>query len=176
MYNLGMKEHMRRIILPVLLLGLLAATAAPAQSPNGPVGLGAVAGLAFPSGSTVEVPSTDGKTSFNWGFFVNIPVLSTLHLTPSAELYRLGGVNATDLSLAFKLIVPLQRFDLYAGLVPGLTAVSEVTVPHVGLLGGVSFPLVGNLDLYLQAKYNWIFQGGENLRVLHANTGILFIF
>ena len=167
---------MLRIVLPALLLGLLAAAAAPAQSPAGPVGLGAVAGLAFPSGATAEVPNPDNDASFNWGFFVNIPIISTLHLTPSAELYRLGGTNATDFDLAVKLIVPLQRFDLYAGLVPGLTAVSDVTAPHVGVLGGASFPLVGNLDLYVQAKYNWIFQGGQNLRVLHANTGILFIF
>ncbi len=171
-----MKEHIRHIVLPALLLGLLAAAAAPVQSSADSVGLGAAAGLAFPRGSTAAVPSTDWRTSFNWGFFVNIPVISTLHLAPSAELYRLEGVNATDFALAFKLIVPLERFDLYVGLVPGLTAVADVTAPHVGLLGGASFRLVGNLEFFLQAKSTWLFDGGDSLRVLHANTGILFIF
>ncbi len=167
---------MRRFVLPVLLLGLLVAAAAPAQSTADSVGLGAIVGLAFPQGSTAAIPSIDWQTSFNWGFFVNIPIISTLHLTPSAELYRLEGANATDFALAFKLIVPLPRCDLYAGLVPGLTAVSDVTAPHVGLLAGASLRLAGNLDFFLQAKYAWLFEGGENLRVLHANTGILFLF
>ena len=62
------------------------------------------------------------------------------------------------------------------GLVPGLTAVADVTAPNVGLLAGGSFRLVGNLDLFVQGKYSWVFESGENLRVLHANTGILFVF
>jgi hypothetical protein len=162
----------------LILLALLLAAALPAaaQSSATSVGLGVAAGLAFPQGDTGGIASTDWKTSFNWGFYVNIPVISTLHLTPSSELYRFDGVNATDFTLAFKFIVPLPRFDLYFGLAPGLTAVADVTAPNLGILAGGSFRLVGNLDLFVQGKYNWVFQGGENLRVLHANAGILFLF
>ena len=173
-----MKEKLRFLALPILvaLLGMAAAAPAPAQGSSGSVGLGVMAGVAFPNGSTSGIPSTDWQMSFNWGFFVNIPILSTLHLTPSAELYRLEGANATDFTLAIKFIVPLSGFDLYAGLVPGLTAVSKVTAPNVGLLAGASFRLVSNLDWYAQAKYTWLFQGGGSLRVLHVNAGILFVF
>jgi hypothetical protein len=173
-----MNERLRLLVLPVLavLLALAAAPPARAQGSAASVGLGVMAGLAFPNGSTADIPSTDWQASFNWGFFVNIPILSTLHLTPSAELYHLAGANATDFSLAFKFIVPLSRVDLYAGLVPGLTATAEVTAPNVGVLAGASFPLVSNLDWYAQAKFDWVFQGDRNLRVLHANAGILFLF
>jgi hypothetical protein len=165
-----------RLFLAALALLLAAALPAAAQSSASSVGLGVSAGLAFPQGATPDIASTDWKTSLNWGFYVNIPIISTLHLTPSAELYRFDGNNATDISLAFKFIVPLSRFDLYVGLVPGLTAVGDVLPVNLGLLAGGSFPLVGNLDLFVQGKYTWVFQGGENLRVLHLNTGILFVF
>ncbi len=162
----------------MLLLLLTAALPAAAQSSADSVGLGVAVGLAFPQGSTHRTsPARTGKTSFNWGFYVNIPIISTLHLTPSAELYRLDGTNATDISLAFKFIVPLSRFDLYVGLVPGLTAVADVTAPNVGLLAGGSFRLVGNLDLFVQGKYDLgLPRAATNCGCCTLNTGILFVF
>ena len=133
-------------------------------------------GVAMPQGDTADIPTADGKSSFNWGFYVNIPIISTLHLTPSSELYKFDDQNATDMALAFKFIVPLSRLDLYAGFVPGLTAVSKVVAPHVGILAGVAMPLISNLELFAQGKYNWLFRGDENLRVLHLNAGVLFNF
>ena len=140
------------------------------------VGLGISVGAAFPQGNTGSISSTDWKTSLNWGFYVNIPLIYTFHLTPSAELYKFDDQNATDMSIAFKFIVPLSRFDLYAGFVPGLTAVTDVTALHVGILAGGSFPLISNLDVFVQGKYKFLFEGGENLKVLHVNVGILFNF
>jgi hypothetical protein len=160
-----MKAQIRLFHGSLALLLLAAALPVAAQSSANSVGLGASVGLAFPQGSTTDIPSTDWKTSLNWGFYVNIPIISTLHLTPSAELYRFDGANATDISLAFKFIVPLSRFDLYVGLVPGLTAVDDVLPVNLGVM-----------DLFVQGKYAWVFQGGDNLRVLHLNTGILFVF
>ena len=140
------------------------------------VGLGISVGAVFPQGNTDSISSTDWKTSLNWGFYVNIPLIYTFHLTPSSELYKFDGQNATDMSIAFKFIVPLSRFDLYAGFVPGLTAVTDVTAPHVGVLVGGNFPLISNLDVFIQGKYKFLFEGGDNLRVLHANVGVLFNF
>jgi hypothetical protein len=54
--------------------------------------------------------------------------------------------------------------------------VGEVTALHVGALAGASFNLVSNLDSFLQVKYQWVFEGSRNLRVLHLNAGILFNF
>jgi len=164
----------------VCLAGLLFIVAAPAplpaQSSGDSVGLGILAGAAFPSGGTENIPSSDWEAGFNWGFFVNIPLIYTFHITPSAELYRFGEQNATDLSIAFKFIVPVSAIDIYFGFVPGVTAVLDVVDIHVGLVGGVSFNAVSNLDLFAQAKYKFLFEGDKNIRVLHLNGGVLFKF
>jgi hypothetical protein len=157
-----------------IILGVLAPPACQAQGDS--VGLGISVGTAFPQGNTDSISSTDWKMSLNWGFYVNIPLIYPFHLTPSSELYKFDDQNATDMSIAFKFIVPLSRFDLYAGFVPGLTAVKTVTAPHVGVLIGGNFPLVSNLDVFVQGKYKFLFEGNENLRVLHANVGLLFNF
>ena len=162
---------MKRLVVALVLV-IFVCGAAGAQS----VGLGPVIGLAFPQGSTPDIEADDWEAALNWGFFVNIPLLSTFHISPSAELYKLGGENATDMALAFKFIVPLANLDIHFGFVPGLTAVSDATAAHVGLVGGVSFLLISNLDLYVQGKYKVLFQGDENLKMLHANAGILFQF
>jgi hypothetical protein len=149
---------------------------AAAQISGNSVGLGLSVGAAFPQGNTPTIPSTDWQPSFNWGFYVNIPLIYTFHITPSSELYRLGLQNATDFDLAFKFIVPLSIFDLYAGVVPGLTAVGQALAPHVGVELGGSFSIVSNLDGFIQAKYIWLFEGERSIGVLHLNAGILFSF
>ncbi len=155
---------------------LLALLPAGAQAAGDSVGLGISVGAAFPSGDTARISTAGGQASFDWGFYVNIPLLYTFHLTPSAELYKLGAQNATDVDLAFKFILPLSRLGLYGGVAPGLTTTGAVTAMHVGLLAGASFKLVSNLDLFVQGKYQWVFEGYQNLRVLHLNAGILFNF
>jgi hypothetical protein len=156
---------------------LIFAVVAPvAEAQGDSIGLGIAVGACLPSGSTPEIPSADWQPSFNWGFYVNIPLIYTFHVTPTAELYKFAAQNATDMAIAFKFIVPLSRFDLYAGAVPGLTTVGDVTAAHVGVLVGTSFQLVSNLDLFVQGKYKWVFEGGQNVRVFHVNAGILFNF
>jgi hypothetical protein len=164
----------------LVLLAMIAAVATVApvwsQASGDSVGLGIAVGATFPQGSTSGIPSTDWKTSLNWGFYVNIPLIYTFHLTPSSELYKFEDQNATDMSIAFKFIVPLSRFDLYVGFVPGLTAVADVTAAHVGIVGGGNFPLISNLDMFVQGKYKLVFQDGDNIKVLHVNVGVLFNF
>lgn len=140
------------------------------------VGLGVSLGAALAEGSTPNIPNPGGSVSFNWGFYVDIPLLYTFHVTPSSELYRLQGGNATDIDLAFKFIVPLTGMEIFAGIVPGLTAVTTVLDPHIGVLGGVTLRLISNLNVFFQAKYNILFDSGQNLHVFHANAGLLFKF
>src|SRR5271157_298404 len=160
----------------VVVLMLAALACVPLGAAENPGGLGISLGAALAEGSTPNIPSSDGSTSFNWGFYVDIPLLYTFHITPSSELYRLQDQNATDIDLAFKFIVPLSGFAIYAGFTPGLTAVSNVMDPHVGILAGATFQLVSNLDVFFQGKYNIVFDGGQNLQIVHANAGILFKF
>ena len=169
---------MKRRMLVVIGLAVILAVIIPvaSQAAGDSVGLGIAVGVTFPQGDTASISSTDWKTNLNWGFYVNIPLIYTFHLTPSSELYKFEDQNAMDMSIAFKFVVPLSQFDLYAGFVPGVTAVTDVIAPHVGILVGGNFPLISNLDVFAQGKYKFLFEGGENLRVLHVNVGLLFNF
>ncbi len=167
---------MRHFIAVAAVLLLAAALPAAAQQSGGSVGLGVSVGAALPHGSSAAIPGTDWSPSFNWGFYVNIPLIYTFHITPSSELYKLGAQNAANMSIAFKFIVPLSRFDLFAGFEPGLTTVADLTVVHVGALAGLSYRLVSNLDLFAQVKYQFLFEGDPRIQVLHLNTGLLFNF
>jgi len=125
-------KHGLLVAAVIVVVGLVATSpAVNAQADS--IGLGIAAGVAFPAGSTPDISSTDWRGSFNWGLCVNIPLIYTFYLTPTAELYKFGDQNATDMAIAFKYIVPLSRFDLYARVVPGLTAVGDVAAAHVGL-------------------------------------------
>jgi hypothetical protein len=159
----------------VILTAFLASVQLAAQSERS-VGLGVSLGAALAEGSTPNISNSNGSMSFDWGFYVDIPLLNTFHITPSAELYRLQDQNTTDVDLAFKFIVPLSGFAIFAGFTPGLTALSNVMDPHVGILAGASFQLVSNLDVFFQGKYNIVFDGGQYLQIVHLNTGILFKF
>jgi hypothetical protein len=165
-----------RTVLAIAVLAVAMSFPLAARASGDSVGLGLSLGVALPQGSTANIPSSDWQPSFDWGFYVNIPLIATFHLTPSAELYKFADQNATDMAIAFKFIVPLSRLDLYAGFVPGLTTVSDVTAFHVGALAGCSFRLISNLDIFTQVKYIFLFEGDQNIRGLRINAGILFKF
>jgi hypothetical protein len=170
---------MNRLFSVVLCLSLAVGYALPAAATSSDsVGLGVSVGVAMPEGQLDEAKFDidDWDPSFNWGFYVNIPLVYTFHIMPSAELYKVGGQNATDISLAFKFIFNLWAIDLYAGVVPGLTAINDIAAFNVGGLVGLSFNLFANLDMFVQAKYKVVIHGDRNSRILHANAGVLFTF
>ena len=126
-------------------LSILAKNAQAHQyNPNNSVGLGLGAGVQLPS---AENPY---RASEAWGFFTDIPLLETFHVSPSTMVYRLNpkdgspGKSATDISMNFKFIVPIKRVDFMAGVTAGITSTDELK-PHVGIIGGTSFNLVSNL-------------------------------
>ena len=163
---------MKRIFLGLLIA--LLAFGAVAQNRNG-TSLGIFAGAVAPGSATANIAS-DGLVHLNWGFFVNLPLLQTFNIAPSAELYKFGASNATDFDIAFKFVVPLSGFGVFAGISPGLTTVNTLTAPHVGILGGATFGLVSNLDAFAMVKYTVVFDNSQNASVVHANAGILFYF
>lgn len=171
---------MKRISLTLgtLLLASLLSSGALAQSRG--VGLGVAAGVALPDASNISL-----KTAFNWGFFVDIPLLYTFHITPSTLVYNLkpegstASGSATDVSLNFKFIVPLGFLDLFGGILAGLTSSASGLDPHVGVLGGAGIHLVSNLDLFAQLNYKLLLRdstAGGNIRDLQIFAGPLFRF
>lgn len=144
------------------------------------------------------------KMDLDGGFYVNIPLIQSFHLTPSAEIYTLRLADAasqassikelpaTDLSLAFKFIVPLYRLDFYFGAPLGISHLyipkessSEIRF-HAGLLGGLAFNLISNIDVFAQCTYKIIFTGDileenaapeiGNISSMRVNAGFLFNF
>ncbi len=163
---------LRTIVLASILLALPFAGFAQASG----VGLGFAVGAAMPTGNIAGIPNMAGLLSFNYGFYVDIPLISTFHITPSAELYKFADQNATDFDLAFKFIVPLASMDIFAGLVPGLTAVASTLDLHLGALVGASFSLVSNLSAFVQGKWDLLFDPNQNVSVFHVTAGVLFAF
>ncbi|HUX40177.1 MAG TPA: hypothetical protein VMV83_03330 [Rectinemataceae bacterium] len=163
---------MKRITLGLLVALLAFATAA---QNRGGTSLGIFAGGDAPGSATANIAS-DGQVHLNWGFFVNLPLLQTFNIAPSAEVYKFGTSNATDFDIAFKFVVPLSGLGIFAGISPGLTTVNTLTAPHVGVLGGATFGFVSNLDVFAMAKYTIVFDNSQNASVVHANAGIMFYF
>ncbi|MBK8011436.1 MAG: hypothetical protein IPK13_08800 [Deltaproteobacteria bacterium] len=155
---------------------IVPALASDAEAAPSGVGLGAAAGVAIPDGDL------DYKATFSWGFFVDIPLISTFHITPSTLVYDLKpsgsevSVSATDVSLSFKFMIPLGPIDPFVGVLAGLTSAQDLE-PHVGLLAGTTVRLLPNIDAYLQANYRLILRDeGGNVRDLMIHAGPLFRF
>lgn len=143
-------------------------------SGRGPIRLSAALGASFPHGSGRWDPT------FAWGFFVDLPLISHFYVTPSAILYELdprdaGGTAAADVSMSFKFGLPIDAFELYAALTTGLTSADEIDV-HFGGLGGASFQLLDNLDVFVQVTYRVILADVGNVQNLQAFVGPSFRF
>jgi len=167
---------MKKNILIALMLCAAVTGIAAAPDASNPVALGVSLGPTFPLSGSGQTIANNGTISFNWGFYVNIPLVYAFDLMPSAELYRFESMQATDIDLAFKFLVPIGSGSVYVGFVPGLTAVSETLAPHVGGLAGVSYRIISNLSGFVQGKYNVLFDGSSNIKVIHINAGILLAF
>ncbi len=169
---------MKRLLLVILVLAWASIPGAvsAAASDGSSVGLGVSFGTALPQHKTDEVEFDDWDASFAWGFYVNIPVVWTFHITPSAELYQFDKINATDVNIAFKFIIPAWVLNLYFGVAPGVTTVADKHIFNVGGVVGVAFNLFSNLDMFVDAKYKILIEGDSNIRVLHANAGVLWHF
>lgn len=136
--------------------------------------LGISAGAVIPDGK-ISSGTLEWDLGRNWGFFVDIPLLKSFHITPSAEIYSLKDINATDMSLAFKFMIPLRSLSLYLGVVPGMTALPQDIRVNLGGAVGLSFHLISNTAFFVQGKYKEVF-GDDSLRVIHLNAGIMFYF
>lgn len=167
---------MKRSMVVLALLACFGFSEKARASSSESVGLGVALGVAFPDGDLEGINVENWDANFNWGFFVNIPLIYTFHLTPSAELYKIGEKNATDISLAFKFIINLWKLDIFVGVVPGITSVDDLTAINIGGLCGLSFNLFANLNFFVQAKYKAVLQGDHNSKVMHMNAGVLFAF
>lgn len=175
-FAFGDRSAQMRLLITAALAASILAMAAPAAAQKRAVGLGVGAGVALPK---IKDVSTDA--AFSWGFYTDIPLISTFHITPSTIVYRIdpsegnAGTAATDVSLNFKFIVPLGPLDLFAGVTAGVTSAQDLN-PHVGALLGGSLNLVSNLDVFANVNYRLVIQDGSNVGTWHIFAGPLFRF
>jgi hypothetical protein len=167
-----MVSGMKLFVFPLALVSAMAV--APAASAREAVGLGFGAGV-----SAASLGDLSLKTAFNWGFYTDIPLLSTFHITPSTMLYNLAtpiGVQAaTDVSLNFKFMIPIGPLDLFAAATVGVTSRDRID-PHVGGLAGASINIISNIDLFVQLGYKIVIADGGNIKDFQASAGPLFRF
>ena len=171
----------RKLLVVTASLLLCASSAAHAQRrATKQVGLGVAAGASWPMASEAIQGGLSGA-SFDWGFFVDIPLVAAFHITPSAMLYRLkvndNWHSVTDIDLNFKFIVPIGPMSLHAGVLMGLTSGADldpkVLTPHSGVLGGVALELVSNLEGFVMVNYKMLFHELERVNNLHTYAGVM---
>lgn len=155
-------------------------SAAPARGEA--VGLGIGIGAAIPIDDVTKINNVDTplEANFGWGFFVDIPLIMSFHLTPSAMVYRINDNQvAADMGLAFKFIVTLPFVRPYAGLNVGTTVFGADQEFTVGGIGGLGINLVANLDAFVQGQYGVMVRDveqGGNVKFAHATVGALIRF
>jgi hypothetical protein len=154
----------------------LAAEGAPAEGGRSGPRLGALFGASFPHGDGSWDPS------FSWGFFVDLPLVESFQLSPSALVYELdpegdeaAGVSATDVSLSFKFVVPISALELFAGFTTGLTSARDLDV-HFGGQAGLGWRITRNFEAVTSVHYKVILEGRGNIQDLKAFIGPAFRF
>jgi hypothetical protein len=163
-----------RVLTAIATLSLITASSAPALAAR-PVGLGVAAGIAIPTKGELSI-----DPAFAWGFYTDIPLISSFHVTPSTTIYRIdpstgAGTSVTDISLNFKFMVPLGPLEVFAGLTGGVTSAQDLQ-PHVGGLIGGALNLISNLDVFLQGNYRLAIADGGNVGTWHIFAGPLIRF
>lgn len=164
---------LRALLISSVLITTFAA--APAHA-NRPVGLGVAVGASLPNGpGELKI-----DPALAWGFFVDIPLISSFHITPSTVVYRLDSASgskqsATDVSLNFKFMIPLGPLEPFVGLTGGVTSAQALNA-HVGGLVGASLNLISNLDVFAQLNYRLTIQDGGNIASWYVFAGPLFRF
>lgn len=172
---------LRHFVSALLLSAAVTLAAQTAHAHAKGVGLGVGAGVAY-SGTDVTVAGVRQAVGARlaWGFFVDIPLLSTFYITPSAMLYDMdvggGRIYATDVDINFKFIVPVASARFGAGLLGGLTTGLGDYGFHFGLLGFGSYNLVSNLDGFIMVQYKRLIQDGSQIDDIHGYAGIMFQF
>jgi hypothetical protein len=174
-------KTLRNLLLATLALAVLAAPL-PAAATSG-VGLGVSVGANFPKGAIRGTETKWSDASFGWGFWVDIPIVWKFNITPSAELFKVGGVNVTDVDLNFKFIIPIAFIRLFAGPSIGVTN-AEAYHFNAGVLAGISFRIFGPLELFAMGAYRIIIGDDKpetteiegNVHNIHLNAGALFVF
>lgn len=194
-----MRKRALSVLLAILVLCFASPVTAEEDGSEGPsnkqVGLGILGGAAFPIANEQNFRITE-----SWGFFVDIPIISTFHITPSTILYRLehesdsriGNHGITDISLNFKFVIPVSTWKIFIAAMMGLSngsfvhyvgdddddkTNSDPVQMHFGGNAGFGYRIVSNLDFIALCQYKLIVDGDQrNINMIQAMGGLQFNF
>lgn len=168
----------------VLLLTILLSMSLFAHNKADGVKLGVAAGWSYSDMPTKDTMEINDHNNVIWGFYVDIPVVSTFNLVPSALLYKVNlndtELSTTDISLSAKFKVPLAKLTAYFLATGGLTQIqlsaTDGISAHVGFGAGVSLNLVSNISFFAEGNYRMILTDDGNIKNYFLSTGILWGF
>lgn len=165
----------KKLVGVALLLALVVLAPQTAQASAEGVGLGVTVGTVFPRSEGIDF----SDVGLSWGFWVDIPIAWKFHISPSAEIYNIGGKvsenTGTDICINFKFILPVSILNIFFGAAGGVSVTQGGYSPNAGLLAGVSFPLISNLEAFVMGKYEIIIDD-PNIHLIHTTAGLLFVF
>ena len=130
--------------------------------------------LGVSTGPVINLSDKHSEISFSGGFYTDIPLIDTFHITPSTTIYRYKDLSKTDISLSFKFLIPLNNLQLMGGISAGLTSTNNL-YPHVGIFAGSSFHVVSNLGWFVNVNYLHQFDDPV-VHNVSVTTGPLFRF
>jgi len=172
------------IIVGLLVFSVPAQAQETGEGTNKQVGLGIMAGATFPFANSENYKITEA-----WGFYVDIPIISTFHISPATTLYRLdhksdgtiGNKGITDLSINFKFVIPLPSWKIFLAATMGISNGSfkggDVVQMHVGGNLGFTVRLISNLDFMAMCQYKLLIDGDQgNLHLMQPTAGLQFNF
>jgi hypothetical protein len=144
------------------------------------VGLGVAGGLAYNATTLQGFNTFKDKASHAWGFFVDIPLLTTFYISPSAMLYETnlgkGKQPVTDIDLNFKFIAPVWKMKLGVGVLGGVSNAEGAYRGHFGGLGYVSYNVFANIDVFAMMQYKYLVRVHQDTHNLHTFLGGMFYF
>ena len=166
----------------IIILAMLLSVSVFAGNNASGVKLGIAAGYNYSDISKKDIIKDHG--SLIWGFYVDIPIISTFNIVPSAMLYKVNynssDLVATDISLSAKFKVPLAALTIYGLGTGGLTQIQlgahDGISPHVGIGLGASLNLVSNISFFGEGNYRIVLADNGNIKNYLLTVGILWGF
>jgi hypothetical protein len=135
-------------------------------------GIGLLGGLVFPVESRHD-------TAWAGAYVIDIPLFSSFHLAPYAELYKLtadgsGGTYVSDVGMGFNFMLRTRPIKPFGGFTVGATPMGSDLRLDVGFQAGLQWKIVSNFSLLFLGRYNIAIGDNGNLKRIHALAGIQF--
>jgi hypothetical protein len=101
----------------------------------------------------------DNGQGHNWdlggggALLVEVPLMKSFHVSPSATFSRMGGVASSETAVVFKYVLPLPTFALFLGLGPCAEVRNDYFHPGLVAEAGFWTHLFGSVAFLAQTRF-----------------------